>query len=51
MRMVTHDKFHNNSVEEASYGSFVHLMDPEGNKIELGKPNNRICQTGNFTAV
>ncbi len=26
------------SVEKASYGSFVHLMDPEGNKIELWEP-------------
>ncbi|MEO3402746.1 VOC family protein [Mucilaginibacter sp. CAU 1740] len=28
------------SVEKVSYGSFVHLMDPEGNKIELWKPND-----------
>jgi predicted enzyme related to lactoylglutathione lyase len=28
------------SVEKASYGSFVHLMDPEGNKIELWEPND-----------
>ena len=26
------------SVEKASYGKFVHLMDPEGNKIELWEP-------------
>jgi predicted enzyme related to lactoylglutathione lyase len=26
------------SVEKVSYGSFVHLMDPEGNKIELWEP-------------
>ena len=26
------------SIEKASYGSFVHLMDPEGNKIELWEP-------------
>src|ERR1700754_3673488 len=28
------------SVEKASYGNFVHLMDPEGNKIELWEPND-----------
>lgn len=28
------------SIEKASYGSFVHLMDPEGNKIELWEPND-----------
>ena len=28
------------SVQKASYGSFVHLMDPEGNKIELWEPND-----------
>jgi predicted enzyme related to lactoylglutathione lyase len=28
------------SVQTASYGSFVHLMDPEGNKIELWEPND-----------
>lgn len=28
------------SVETASYGKFVHLMDPEGNKIELWEPND-----------
>jgi len=28
------------SVEKASYGSFVHIMDPEGNKIELWEPND-----------
>jgi predicted enzyme related to lactoylglutathione lyase len=28
------------SVERVSYGSFVHLMDPEGNKIELWEPND-----------
>jgi predicted enzyme related to lactoylglutathione lyase len=26
------------SVQKSSYGSFVHLMDPEGNKIELWEP-------------
>lgn len=26
------------SVEHASYGDFVHLMDPENNKIELWEP-------------
>ncbi len=28
------------TVEKASYGNFVHLMDPEGNKIELWEPND-----------
>ncbi|MGZ3813010.1 MAG: VOC family protein [Mucilaginibacter sp.] len=26
------------SVQKTSYGNFVHLMDPEGNKIELWEP-------------
>ncbi len=28
------------SLEKASYGNFIHLMDPEGNKIELWEPND-----------
>lgn len=28
------------SVERVSYGKFVHIMDPEGNKIELWEPND-----------
>ncbi|MDB5150758.1 MAG: Glyoxalase-like domain protein [Mucilaginibacter sp.] len=28
------------SEEKTSYGNFVHLMDPEGNKIELWEPND-----------
>jgi predicted enzyme related to lactoylglutathione lyase len=28
------------TVERVSYGAFVHLMDPEGNKIELWEPND-----------
>ena len=28
------------SVQSVSYGKFVHLMDPEGNKIELWEPND-----------
>jgi predicted enzyme related to lactoylglutathione lyase len=28
------------SVEKTTYGKFVHLMDPEGNKIELWEPND-----------
>lgn len=28
------------SVETAEYGKFVHIMDPEGNKIELWEPND-----------
>jgi predicted enzyme related to lactoylglutathione lyase len=30
------------SVEKASYGSFVHLMDPEGNKMELWEPIDEV---------
>ena len=29
-------------VEEYDYGKFVHLMDPEGNKIELWEPNDHV---------
>lgn len=29
-------------IEEFEYGKFVHLMDPEGNKIELWEPVDRI---------
>jgi predicted enzyme related to lactoylglutathione lyase len=28
------------TVEKVSYGKFVHIMDPEGNKIELWEPND-----------
>ncbi len=28
------------TVQKVSYGKFVHLMDPEGNKIELWEPND-----------
>jgi predicted enzyme related to lactoylglutathione lyase len=28
------------SVQSVSYGKFVHLLDPEGNKIELWEPND-----------
>jgi predicted enzyme related to lactoylglutathione lyase len=28
------------TVERASYGSFVHIKDPEGNRIELWEPND-----------
>ena len=27
-----------NSIETFSYGKFVHIIDPEGNKIELWEP-------------
>lgn len=27
-------------IEPADYGKFVHIMDPEGNKIELWEPND-----------
>ncbi len=28
------------SIETVEYGKFVHIMDPEGNKIELWEPND-----------
>ena len=28
------------SIQKTSYGNFVHMMDPEGNKIELWEPND-----------
>ncbi len=28
------------SIEKVGYGKFVHIMDPEGNKIELWEPND-----------
>lgn len=28
------------NLEKTSYGNFIHLMDPEGNKIELWEPND-----------
>lgn len=28
------------TIEEYEYGNFVHIMDPEGNKIELWEPND-----------
>ncbi|MCD6063553.1 MAG: hypothetical protein K0R82_1464 [Flavipsychrobacter sp.] len=28
------------TVESAGYGKFVHIMDPEGNRIELWEPND-----------
>ncbi|MEO7211385.1 hypothetical protein [Mucilaginibacter sp.] len=27
-------------MEVVSYGKFIHIMDPEGNKIELWEPND-----------
>ncbi len=29
-------------IEEFEYGKFVHIMDPEGNKIELWEPVDRV---------
>jgi len=29
------------TIEAFDYGKFVHLMDPEGNKVELWEPNDR----------
>lgn len=38
------------SVQKTSYGNFVHLMDPEGNKIELWEPNDvEFAKMGNIT--
>lgn len=34
------------SIEEFEYGKFVHIMDPEGNKIELWEPVDKV-----FTAM
>jgi predicted enzyme related to lactoylglutathione lyase len=28
------------TMEKTSYGNFIHLLDPEGNKIELWEPND-----------
>jgi predicted enzyme related to lactoylglutathione lyase len=27
-------------IEEVEYGKFIHILDPEGNKIELWEPND-----------
>jgi len=38
------------SVQKTSYGNFVHLMDPEGNKIKLWEPNDvEFAKMGNIT--
>lgn len=29
-----------NAIEEFEYGKFAHILDPEGNKIELWEPND-----------
>ena len=29
------------NIEEYEYGKFAHIMDPEGNKIELWEPNDK----------
>jgi len=39
-RMKQHGILPADSIEHTSYGSFVHVMDPEGNKIELWEPND-----------
>lgn len=28
------------SMQNVEYGKFIHIMDPEGNKIELWEPND-----------
>ncbi len=30
------------NIESFDYGKFVHIMDPEGNKIELWEPVDRV---------
>ena len=30
------------SIEEFEYGKFVHIMDPEGNKLELWEPVDKV---------
>ena len=32
------------SIETVDYGKFVHIMDPEGNKIELWEPNDVVYE-------
>lgn len=32
-------------IEVYEYGKFVHIMDPEGNKIELWEPNDEVYDT------
>jgi len=39
-KMKQHGIMPTDSVEHSSYGSFGHLMDPEGNKIELWEPDD-----------
>ena len=31
-----------NKIESYEYGKFVHIIDPEGNKIELWEPVDRV---------
>ena len=38
------------NIEEFEYGKFVHIMDPEGNKIELWEPiDSVLTQMGGAT--
>ena len=38
------------SLQKTNYGNFIHLMDPEGNKIELWEPNDvEFAKMGNIT--
>ena len=32
------------TIETYDYGKFVHIMDPEGNKIELWEPNDAVYE-------
>ncbi|MEN9698915.1 MAG: hypothetical protein RLZZ301_113 [Bacteroidota bacterium] len=32
------------SIEVFEYGKFLHIMDPEGNKIELWEPNDKVYE-------
>jgi predicted enzyme related to lactoylglutathione lyase len=34
-------------IEEFEYGKFVHIMDPEGNKLELWEPVDSVFTKGN----
>jgi predicted enzyme related to lactoylglutathione lyase len=36
-------------IESYEYGKFVHILDPEGNKIELWEPVDRVFTGGETT--
>ncbi|MFY0685603.1 MAG: VOC family protein [Cyclobacteriaceae bacterium] len=35
-------------IEEFDYGKFVHILDPEGNKIELWEPVDKVFKEGGY---